>query len=332
MAKLRYGEKTFVAEQGETVLDCMLRNGEPVPYSCRSGVCQSCLLRATEGAPPPESQRGLKDAWREQGFFLSCQARPAVDLVVTKDAIASEAMEAWVEERELLSPTVLRLRLVPERPLRYRAGQFLNLMYGEDLVRSYSLASLPEEESFLELHVRLVPSGRMSSALKALRVGDSLRLRGPAGECFYVEGKPEQPILLAGSGTGLAPLYGIVRDALRRGHSGKLVLIHGARNPEGLYLVDTLRKLAGSAGNFSYVPCVLDQGAGATADSLGVEVGSLQALIAQRFPSLSGWRVFLCGDAELVNSLRRQVFLAGASRRDIAADPFVMATPAAKPG
>ena len=49
------------------------------------------------------------------------------------------------------------------------------------------------------------------------RPGEAVRLQGPVGECFYVPGQPEQPLLLAGTGTGLAPLYGIVRDALAAG-------------------------------------------------------------------------------------------------------------------
>jgi NAD(P)H-flavin reductase len=39
-------------------------------------------------------------------------------------------------------------------------------------------------------------------------------------------------------------------------------------------------------------------------------------------PDLSGWRVFLCGHPEMVKSAQQKTFFAGASMRDIFADPF----------
>jgi len=39
-------------------------------------------------------------------------------------------------------------------------------------------------------------------------------------------------------------------------------------------------------------------------------------------PDLSGWRVFLCGNPDMVNAARQQTFFAGASMREIYADPF----------
>ena len=49
----------------------------------------------------------------------------------------------------------------------------------------------------------------------------------------------------------------------------------------------------------------------------------------QLSPALRGFRIFLCGHPELVAKLRKQVFLAGASRKDIASDAFLTAPPPA---
>ena len=45
-------------------------------------------------------------------------------------------------------------------------------------------------------------------------------------------------------------------------------------------------------------------------------------------PKLAGHRVFLCGNPDLVNLLRKKVFLAGAAMKDIYSDAFVMRTSA----
>src|SRR5262245_65974977 len=86
---LRFEGKDYSLAEGESVLDCLLRHGVQVNSLCRSGSCQSCLLQSTAGAVPPAAQAGLKDSWKQQGYFLACICRPREDLVVARcDAAA----------------------------------------------------------------------------------------------------------------------------------------------------------------------------------------------------------------------------------------------------
>lgn len=322
MPQIRYGEIEVSLGAGETVLDALLRGGASIASSCRAGACQACLCRAASGDPGAAAQQGLRPALREQGYFLACVSRPAGDLVVAGD----DDLRAPAELVEVapLAEGVVRVRLRSEPGFVYRAGQYVQVRRDDGLVRAYSLASVPEEDDLLELHVRVHPQGRMSRWLAAeARPGARVELRGPAGDCFYTEGAPEQPMLLAGTGTGLAPLRAIVRDALRRGHRGPITLVHGARDPSGLYLADELRALAGRGAGFRYVPCVLS---GETSGD--VATGDIAALAARAAPQLKGWRVFLCGSPERVAALRKQSFLRGAATKDISADAFLTAAPA----
>lgn len=323
MARLTLGDHVVDAQPGETVLTALLRAGATVPSSCRAGACQSCLLRATAGVPNPIGQQGLKDSLRERGYFLSCITPADCDLGLSTTDSDGLQVRAELRESVLLSDSVLRLRLVPERDLPYRAGQFINIQRDDGLTRSYSLASVPSQDSFLELHVRLYPHGRMSGWLRTLSPGDVLSLRGPAGECFYVAGRPEQPLLLIGSGTGLAPLWGILRDALGQGHKGPIVLLHASRIAKGLYYQDELHALAQAQPQVRYQAFALEPSA---QQPPTVQVASLTDVLLQQYPKLAGFRVFLCGDPQLVQTLRRLVFLAGASRRDILADAFLPAS------
>jgi CDP-4-dehydro-6-deoxyglucose reductase len=327
MPTITYDDKPFDVIPGETVLDALHRGGVPVPCSCRAGACQTCLLRATGGTPPAAAQQGLTDALKAQGYFLSCACKPAEPMTVALPGAVVATVRASVVKVAKLGGDVARLLLACHGPFDYRGGQFVHLVRPADgLSRSYSAASIGGRDPHLELHVRKVAGGRMSNWLHdEVREGDELEVRGPAGNCFYVAGKPDQPILLAGTGTGLAPLYAVVRDALAHGHAGPIHLYHGARDPGGLYLVDELAALAREHSNLTYVRCALDGGETADPD---VRVGSLDQILLADHKKLAGWRVYLCGNPAIVQVLRKKTFLAGARTADIFCDAFSPAAPA----
>jgi ferredoxin-NADP reductase/ferredoxin len=333
MPTITYAGQPCALNDGETVLDALTRHGVSVPNSCRAGACQSCLVRAVDGGAPANAQQGLKESLRARGFFLACQARPTGDLTVAPaDDDAMTRAAAVLHRVERLSADVVRVLLKCDGGFDYRPGQFVHLVRDDGLSRSYSLASLGGgRDRHLELHVRKVAGGAMSTWLHDHAApGQALEVRGPAGDCFYVPGRAAQPMLLAGTGTGLAPLYAIARDSLGQGHTGPIRLYHGGLSPAGLYLVDELTDLAARHPNLTYVRCVLS-GDAAEPDP-GVRVGDLEKLILSDLPDLAGWRVFLCGHPALVQSLRKRTFLAGARMKEIHSDAFVMRPPTMNAG
>ena len=310
MAIIHYEGRDLGVAPGETVLDCLLRHEVSISHSCKAGACQSCLIKCTAGEVPATAQHGLKDTLRAQGYFLACSHKPESDLSV-KPAGNAERIQAHISDLELLTDTVLRVRLRTTQPMEYFAGQFVSVFREDGLSRSYSLASLPAD-NHLELHVRLVPNGAMSGWLRSQASIDTpVWLQGPSGNCFYASGNKDQPMILAGTGTGLAPLYGIARDALLQGHTGEIWLFHGVVSREGLYLVDELTRLENEFPNFHYERSVLQ------------ESGPLDQCILSKFKNLGGWKGYVCGDPAIVNLLRKKLFLAGMASKSIYADAFV---------
>lgn len=298
------------------MLEGLLRQGIDIPHSCRSGVCQSCLMRASNGNIPERAQRAIKETLKRQGYFLSCVCYPESDLEI----VSSEELRTRAEIAELyrLSNTVLLVRLLPQTTFDYFPGQFLSLIREDGLTRSYSIAS-QTSEPFLELHIRKIANGEMSSWLfEQARVGDKVYIQGPAGSCFYLPGRPQQPLVLAGTGTGLAPLYAIARDALSQKHKADIWLFHGAVTQDGLYLVEELESLSRDYANFNYYPSVLE--AGADAD---LQVGSIDQVLLATLPKPIGWRAFVCGSPDIVDILKKKLFIAGVSMKDIYADAFL---------
>jgi len=314
---VKYGGQSFECGD-QSVLDCLTAQGVHIPSGCRSGVCHSCLMCAVEGDVPEKAQEGLKPTLAEQNYFLACACYPQHDIEVVLPNAAMGKLQARVTRIEYLNADILGIWLKPAAPLEYRAGQFINFFKDEYTLRSYSLASVPALDDELFLHVRKVPNGLMTSWMfDHLKAGDNVTISEASGDCFYVAGKPEQNILLIGTGSGLAPLYGIIREALRLGHSGKISLYHGSNTVAGFYLVEELRKLVETHANFSYIPCVSEGVA-----PQGCAQGMVHDVALKEIPDLTGWRVFLCGNPLMVKAAQQQTFFAGASMREIFADPF----------
>lgn len=320
MPCVQFQGKAYPLKDGESVLDALLRGGAPVAYSCKNGVCQSCAMRALDGEVPADTQGELKPTLRAQGYFLACQWRPRRDVEVAPVDEASLFSHASVLDVHALAPDICRVRLDSALPLYYHAGQFVNLRRADGLTRSYSLASMPCHEAFLELHVKRMENGRMSNWIHdELRIGDKVDIQGPYGQCFYLSGREEQPLLMVGTGTGAAPLWGIMHDALNAGHRGPVYFYHGARRAEGLYLHKELLDLGRVHAHFHYVPCV----SGGEPPPDGRAGRADQQALAD-FPDMRGMRLFLCGMPEMVKKTRKLAYLAGATMNDIYVDPFEM--------
>lgn len=318
MTLLTYIKAAIEIEPGEDVLSALLRAEIDAPHSCRSGVCQSCMHRAVEGQPPAAAQRGLSDAQKALGYFLPCLCVPDTPLTIVPAQRAEARSEAIVRLLERLSGDVVRLRLEHEAGFTYRPGQFLELITCDGLGRHYSIASLPEEDPYVELHIRLHAGGRMSQFIAdELAPGSRLHIAGPLGTCIYEGVDRDQPMALIGSGTGLAPLIGVLRDALRRGHRGPIRLYHGARKRDGLYLHDHLEALTQRHANLSYVPRVLGD---STPHGGDVAMAALE-----REDALAHTAFFLCGGEKLVGRLKRDLYMKGASLKQIRSDMFLPA-------
>lgn len=66
----------------QRVLDVALEAGLDLPWSCRGGVCCTCRAKVMEGSVQMEKNFTLEPWEMEQGFVLSCQARPTTDRIV----------------------------------------------------------------------------------------------------------------------------------------------------------------------------------------------------------------------------------------------------------
>jgi NAD(P)H-flavin reductase/hemoglobin-like flavoprotein len=159
-----------------------------------------------------------------------------------------------VEHRQILSDFAV-LRIQPDEPYPYKAGQYLTLEIPSHrrVWRQMSIASAPRADNSFDIHVRAIGGLGVSAALvRATKVGDRLRLGPPRGTDLVVEpGTVPTGLLCIASGTGAAPISAVVESALSwREPPRQLDVFVGGRTREDIYTVDSLNRLIQSRGQW----------------------------------------------------------------------------------
>ncbi|ASQ47064.1 FAD-binding oxidoreductase [Legionella clemsonensis] len=318
MAELHYNQLILESMEDESVLDCLLRHDVDYPNSCHSGVCQACLIKTTDTAIEPKWQEGLPETLKSQGYFLACQAKPKNTLHLKNPDAAECEQQAMITELFSLTSNVIRVKLLAEHLENWIPGQYLNLLNPEGISRSYSIANMPEKEGYIELHIKLKKDGAMSQWLRKKAAVDTMvHIRGPFGKCYYLNpGQSSFDIILAGTGTGLAPLLGIAKAALSKQHQGKITLIHGGCQDDDIYYAEEMETLASFYQNFQYVPCVLKS------NGCYQESDIAQRLL-MHLNNTDNVQVYVCGPKETTNKLKTKAFLAGVPSSKIYSDAFL---------
>tara|TARA_B100000427_G_scaffold251771_1_gene215035 strand:+ start:231 stop:521 length:291 start_codon:yes stop_codon:yes gene_type:complete len=73
---------TFECDEETTILEALEEAGLDHNYSCRAGSCSSCCMKLEEGTVDQEDQFFLEEDQMEQGFVLTCVARPTSENII----------------------------------------------------------------------------------------------------------------------------------------------------------------------------------------------------------------------------------------------------------
>jgi CDP-4-dehydro-6-deoxyglucose reductase len=202
-----------------------------------------------------------------------------------------------------LSADVIGLVMAPAANARfcYRPGQYLSVVLADGQRRSFSMASACGVDRPIELHVRRRPGGCFSDiVLAGLKVGDPLVFEGPFGHVDWREGMG--PVILMGTGTGLAPLKALLEQGLVVGGQREIHLYWGGRAPADLYLSAHLHHLARDHARLRFIPILSRPHAGWVGRR-----GYVQDAVAEDFPNLHDADVYACGSGTMINAARARL-------------------------
>jgi CDP-4-dehydro-6-deoxyglucose reductase len=309
---IKPSDHAFEVEDTETVLEAALRQSLPLPYGCRDGACGSCKGKVIEGTVDNGQYQAsaLSEADRAAGFALFCQAKPLSDLVIESREISAvrdipiKKLPCRVQQMERLAPDVmaLHLRLPANERLLFLAGQYIEILTKDGKRRAFSMANAPHDDAVLQLHLRHYPGGNFTQyVFTQMKEREILRFEGPFGT-FFLREESDKPIVFLASGTGFAPIKGMLEHAFHRGIDRPMVLYWGGRTRPDLYLDGLARGWVETHANFHYVPVLSEA---RPEDEWTGRTGFVHEAVMRDHPDLSGHQVYACGAPVMVEAAHR---------------------------
>ena len=217
------------------------------------------------------------------------------------------------------------------QPVAYRAGQFLTIILqhnGHEVRRSYSLSSAPAVDAHLRLTIQRVANGAISRhLLDTLRVGDVLTSLLPAGR-FTPDADDTGDLVLLGAGSGITPLFSILKQVLQTKPDRRVTLLYSNTNERSIIFRDELDELQRQfADRFRLIHLL-----SSPSDDWAGRRGRLNnALLERLLPDLVGTsdratlRFYVCGPADYMRMVQITLIFSGIRPAQIKREDFVIA-------
>ncbi|MEH0980896.1 FAD-binding oxidoreductase [Micromonospora sp. CPCC 205556] len=195
------------------------------------------------------------------------------------------------------------LTVRPWRRLPFRPGQAVPVCTPRRPGRWRWLcpANAPRPDGTLELHVRALPAGSVSTSLvQEVRPGELLWLGPPVDTGLHLR---DGDLLLVAGGTGLAPLRALVEQVAAAPDGRRVILVVGARTVADLYDAIALDKLQCAHDWLTVVPAF-------SQDPLA-EPGERGDALTVALDHLGQQEVYLCGPPAMLAGSRLRLLAAG---------------------
>jgi len=122
--------------------------------------------------------------------------------------------------------------------------------------RAYSIASSPLTKDYIEFYITLVKDGGLTPRLFSLQPGDKVFLSPKISGFFTLQDAPaEANIVLAATGTGLAPFVSMLNTYLTPGPR-RWAMLHGVRESTDLAYRPHFTMMERLCPNFAYFPII----------------------------------------------------------------------------
>ncbi len=222
---------------------------------------------------------------------------------------------AVLKEKRYLTPEVMLLSFQVPSTFTFQAGQYVMIRIERDAdwrLKSYSILNPPSEKGRLDLCVSIIPGGFASEAFRVMEPGQEFTFRGPLGRFEFDTrtANPEQWFIC--TGTGITPLYSMIKEYLHQYPQQKFVLLFGEKTTSEFLFYDEFKQLEQQHSHFQYHPIVSRQ-------SWAGKRGRVQ----EHLPAdVQGKTFYLCGLKEMVLETKALLEQHGVQKENIKVERF----------
>lgn len=323
-------EEEHIVKGGDSLLSTLTGMEIFIPSACGGrGTCGYCKVQVLEGGGPVLATElpFLDEKEIEDNIRLSCQCKVKEDIEIhiPEELFNIKEYITEVKEIEDVTDRIKRIKLkLPEgSDMNFKPGQYIQLLApnyagNEEVYRAYSIASAAEDKEYIELFIGYVPNGIATTYVhQYLKEGDKATITGPYGDFYYQDGDSE--IVLAGAGTGIAPLLSLVRHLEAENIERKARLYFGARTPEDLMMVDYLKDMEEKLYDFKFIPSLSRV---EPEHNWKGEVGRINTTLEKYLENGDNKEAYLCGNPAMIGSIREVLEEKGFPEEKVYYDEF----------
>jgi len=219
----------------------------------------------------------------------------------------------------------LRPRRESDCMCQFVPGQYLELWVPNTgwMSRAYSIANPPRPDGSIELQIRKVEGGRLSSwAFGPVATGDTVTARGPLGS-FTMRSPEGRPVVFVARGTGFAPIKALLEQQVQLFPRRRMALFWGATASADFYELEDLASFAVAAPELSVtlVARRFEPGFEAPKGS-STKTGRVSDAVAQSGLDLHGYDAYVAGPRITAADCRKALVERGADPSRVFVDSY----------
>lgn len=302
-------DKNYTIKGGSSLLDTLRSEKIFIPSACGGkGTCGYCKVVVHEGGGPVLATEKplLTSEELNNNTRLSCQCKVKqnINIQIPEELFNVKEYAVTVEKMDQLTSTIKKLRFdLGQEEISFKPGQYVQLKApayegnSEEVYRAYSVASSVNDKHAIELLIGFTGGIATTYVHHHLKEGDTAHINGPYGDFYYHE-DDGGPVILAGAGTGMAPIMSILQYMADNNIRRETIFFFGAKTREDLFLLDRIKGFEEKL-NLKFIPTLSRE---ESPDWKG-EKGRVPNAIDKYVEKGGNYSAYLCGSPAMIDSI-----------------------------